>query len=50
MKEDEMGGAFSMNGGDENVYTIFVGIPERKRPLVRSRCKWKVAIIKTYLR
>jgi hypothetical protein len=28
-------------GDVRNSYTILVGKPERKRPLVRPRCRWK---------
>jgi hypothetical protein len=34
MKEDEMGGECSMNGGDEK-YNILVKKPEGRRPLGR---------------
>jgi hypothetical protein len=33
--QDEMGGACSTNGRKSNVYRIFVGKPEGKRPLGR---------------
>jgi hypothetical protein len=28
-------------GKNKNVYRFLVGNPERKRPLRRSRCRWK---------
>jgi hypothetical protein len=35
-----MGRICSMNGEKRNAYRILVGMPERKRPLGRSRCRW----------
>ena len=28
-------------GGGRGVYRVLVGKPERKRPLVRPRCRWE---------
>jgi hypothetical protein len=49
IKEDEMGGECSMNGEKRNAYRIWVGKPERKRPLGRQRRRWEDDI-KMYLR
>jgi hypothetical protein len=38
VKEDEIGRAYSTNGGEEEC--ILVGRPERKRPLGRARRNW----------
>jgi hypothetical protein len=35
-----MGGASSTNGVKRNAYRLFVGTPERKRPLGRPRPRW----------
>jgi hypothetical protein len=41
VKEDEMGGACSTNGGKKrNTHRLFMGKPERKRSLGRPRCRW----------
>jgi hypothetical protein len=44
-----MGRACSTNGEKRNAYRIFVGNPEGKRPLGRSRRRW-VSNIKMDLR
>jgi hypothetical protein len=44
-----MGSAYSTNGKERNAYRIFVGKPERKRPLGRQR-RWWVNNIKMDLR
>jgi hypothetical protein len=44
-----MGRSCRTNEGEENAYTIFVGKPERKRPL-RRRIRWWVDNIKMDLR
>jgi hypothetical protein len=36
-----MGGAYSTNGEKRNAYRIWVGKPERKRPLGRPRRRWE---------
>jgi hypothetical protein len=36
-------------GVERNVYKFFVGKPEGKRPLGRSRCRWKNGI-KMYIK
>jgi hypothetical protein len=36
-----MAGECSVYEGQENRIQGFGGKPERKRPLVRSRCRWK---------
>jgi hypothetical protein len=41
MKEVKIGGVCNAHRGGENVYKIFVGKPEGKRPLGRAGCKWK---------
>jgi hypothetical protein len=41
MKEDEMGGSCRTHGTGENLYTMFVGKPEGKRPLGIPRPKWE---------
>jgi hypothetical protein len=33
--------ACSTNGEKRNVYRIFVGMPDGKRRLGRSRCRWE---------
>jgi hypothetical protein len=38
---DIMGMACSMNAEKQNAYRMWVGNPERKRPLRRPRRKWK---------
>jgi hypothetical protein len=35
-----MSGPCSTNGEKRNVYRLLVGMPERKRPLGRPRCRW----------
>jgi hypothetical protein len=35
-----MGRACNVKGAKENVYRIFVGKPEGKRPLGRPKCRW----------
>jgi hypothetical protein len=40
MKEDEMGGAYSVHGEMRNVYKILVGKPEGKRRPGISRHRW----------
>jgi hypothetical protein len=35
VKEDEMGRACSMNGGEADAYRILIGKPEGRRPLGR---------------
>jgi hypothetical protein len=40
VREDEMDRACSTNGEKRNAYRIFVGKPEEKRSLGRSRCRW----------
>jgi hypothetical protein len=40
VNEDEMGGACSTNGGDEECIWILVGKPEGKRPLGKPRHRW----------
>jgi hypothetical protein len=35
-----MGSACSTNGEKRNAYRIFVGMPERRRPLGRPRRRW----------
>jgi hypothetical protein len=38
--EDEVGGTCGTNGEKRNVYRIFVGKPEGKRPIGRPRRRW----------
>jgi hypothetical protein len=45
VKESEMGRACSINDEKRNAYRIFVGKPERKRPLGRPSCRWADNII-----
>jgi hypothetical protein len=40
VKEDEVGGACSPNGGKRNAYRLLVGKPEGKIPLGRPRRRW----------
>jgi hypothetical protein len=37
-----MGGACSAHGGDEKVYSIFIGKPEGRTPLGRPRQRWEL--------
>jgi hypothetical protein len=37
---EEIGWACSAYGGEERLYRVLVGKPERKRPLGRPRHKW----------
>jgi hypothetical protein len=39
-----MGGAYSADGEEKDVYRVLVGKPEGKRPLRRPRLKWEVNI------
>jgi hypothetical protein len=38
--EDEMGRAYSMNGGNRTSYRLLVGKPEEKIPLEIPRFRW----------
>jgi hypothetical protein len=40
VEEDDVGGACRRNGEKRNAYRLFVGKPEGKRPLGRSRRSW----------
>jgi hypothetical protein len=40
-KEDEINKACSMHGTKRNAYRVFVGKPERERPVGRSIPRWK---------
>jgi hypothetical protein len=40
VKENEVGGACSTNGGERNAYRLLVGKPEGRRPLGRPRRRW----------
>jgi hypothetical protein len=41
MEKNEMGEACRSDGEGRGVYRVFVGKPEGKRPMERSRCRWK---------
>jgi hypothetical protein len=45
---DEMSGHMTYMGEMRNVYKILAGIPERKRPIHRSRLEWRI-ILKSIL-
>jgi hypothetical protein len=40
VKKDEMGGACSTNGGEDECIEDMVGKPEGNKPLGRSRPRW----------
>jgi hypothetical protein len=40
VEEDEVGGTCGTKGEKRNVYRLFVGKPEGKRPLGRPRRRW----------
>jgi hypothetical protein len=40
VEKDEMGGASSTNGREEDAYSLLVGKPEGKRPLGRPKRRW----------
>jgi hypothetical protein len=44
MKEDRVGELVAHLGEDRNVYMVFVGKPEGKRPLRRLRHRWEDGI------
>jgi hypothetical protein len=41
IKNSEMGRACGMYGGRRDVYRVWVGTPEGKRPLERPRTRWE---------
>jgi hypothetical protein len=41
IEKNEMGGACSAYGVRRGVFRVFVGKPERKRPLCRPRRRWE---------
>jgi hypothetical protein len=44
IKEDEMGGTYSLPGRDEKCIQYLVGKPERKGPLGRPMHRWEESI------
>jgi hypothetical protein len=39
-----MGGTCGTHGGKRNAYVVFVGNPEGRRPIPRSRSRWEYSV------
>jgi hypothetical protein len=49
MRDDRMGGTCGTYWYEINTYRVLVRVPEGKRLLGRSRCRWHVLVGDTYV-